>query len=97
MSSRTAPRFAASADEVLLRAVVEVALDPAPLAVGGGYDARPRRPQLLGLSLKLASDACRSESSRTLRRTRPVSARELRECGVDVVVELCVLAAARRR
>ena len=53
-------------DEVLLGAVVEVALDPAPLGVGGGDDARPRRPQLLGLSPKLrqATPAARNRAGR---------------------------------
>ena len=40
-------------DEVLLGAVVQVALDPPSLGVGGGHDARSRTPQLLGLSLQL--------------------------------------------
>ena len=34
-------------DEPLLRAVVEVALEPLPLGVAGGDDARPRRRELL--------------------------------------------------
>ena len=34
-------------DEPLLRAVVEVALEPPPLGVAGGDDARPRRRELL--------------------------------------------------
>ena len=38
---------------MLLGAVVQVALDLAPLGVGGGDDAGPGQPQLLGLALQL--------------------------------------------
>ena len=38
-------------DEMLLRAVVQVAFDPPPLLVGSGHDARSRQAELDGLSL----------------------------------------------
>jgi hypothetical protein len=39
-------------DEVLLRAVVELTLDPAAIGVGGQHEPRPRRAQLLRLLAK---------------------------------------------
>ena len=41
------PQRQRQADEVLLRAVVQVALDPAPRVVARGHDAGARRAQLL--------------------------------------------------
>ena len=40
-------------DQVLLRAVVELALDPAAVGIGGQYEPGPRRAQLIGLAAKL--------------------------------------------
>ena len=45
------PDLEREADEALLRAVVEVALDPAPRVVGGLHDPRPRGAQLVGAGL----------------------------------------------
>ena len=52
----------AQRDEPLLRAVVEIALDPSPLVVGAGGDARARladgRGRSLGLRLEAPVVAC---------------------------------------
>ena len=65
------PELDRQRDEVLLRAVVQVALDGAARRVGGGDDAQPRGLQLLVALGSSASDACSAESSRTLCRARP--------------------------
>ena len=43
----------AQRDQLLLSAVVEIALDPPPLGVRGRDDAGPRGPELLGLAPEL--------------------------------------------
>ena len=47
------PQVHRERDQVLLRAVMEVALHPAPLGVRGGHDPRPGLAQLVGLLAQL--------------------------------------------
>ena len=63
-----------SRHEALLRAVVEVALHPAALLLGGDDQAGPRRPDLLELGLQRASSRSFSTASRSTAMTEPTSA-----------------------
>ena len=51
------PQVQRERDELLLRAVVQVALDPAPRGVAGRHDPRPREPQLLQPRLQIRAQA----------------------------------------
>ena len=59
-------------DEVLLGAVVQVALELAPLGVAGGDDAGPRVLQLLVALRSSSRLACSAVSSCTLCSARPI-------------------------
>ncbi len=66
------PQLEPERDEPLLGSVVQVALDPAPRLVGGGDDARSRRPQL-GLALGVGDrggDELRKSAQARLRSRR---------------------------
>ena len=74
-------------DEVLLRAVVQVALDPAPRLVGRGHDAQPRRLELLvALLQRLEAGLQRGVEPHVVQR-EPDLARELGQDALGLVGE----------
>ena len=88
MSARHGSEVRLECDEVLLGAVVEVALDPPPLAVGGGDDPRPRRPQLVGPSAKLFERRLQLGVEPDVAEDEADLTRQLGECAIDVIVGL---------
>ena len=83
---------------MLLRAVVEVALDPTPLGVGGLDDAGPRCAELVGLAADLVERLLERGVELHVVQREPDLARELGERLVVVLVERqrAVGAGARR-